>query len=123
MFSAARNEDRYDMSNGGAWHADYDDPMTFMDLWLSTGSWGHYFGQFKSEAYDNLFAQLSGQGDMKKRNEIYAELEKTLIAKEVGVMPVYYEDSRNFVQNYVKNLSIPTYGPKYEFSRTYISGR
>jgi oligopeptide transport system substrate-binding protein len=123
LFSATRNEDKYDVSNGGAWHADYDDPMTFMDLWLSYGSWGYYFGQYNSPTFDNLFAQLAGEGDIDKRNEIYAKLEKTLIVDDAGVCPVYYEDSRNFVQNYVKNLSIPTYGPKYEFSRTYISGK
>lgn len=123
LYSATRNEDKYDMSNGAAWHADYDDPMTFMDLWLSYGSWGYYFGSYNSPTFDALFAQLAGEGDVTKRNEIYAQLEKTLILDDAGMMPVYYEDSRNFVQNYVKNLMIPTYGAKYEFSRAYISGK
>ena len=123
LFSAARNSDQYDIDNGAAWHADYDDPMTFMDLWLSYGSWGYYFGSYNSPTYDETFAKLAGEGDVAKRNEIYAQLEKTLVLDDAGMMPVYFEDSRNFVQNYVKNLMMPAYGAKYEFSRAYISGK
>lgn len=122
LFVIERNENRYDILANG-WHGDYDDPMTFMDLWVTGSGYAKFFGGYHSEKYDETFAKLTGEVDDAKRVEIYKELEKILVAEEAGVAPIYYQDSQRFVQNHVQNISMPLFGPALEFSRAYISAK
>lgn len=121
-FAAARNAGQYDILTNG-WHGDYNDPMTFADLWITNSGFAKFFGGYGSKEYDELFKKLDGEADLKKRDALYAELENQLVVKDAGIAPYMYEDSRNFVHNYVKNLSIPMFGPPIEFSRAYTAGR
>lgn len=120
LFVAERNENRYDMLLNG-WNGDYNDPMTFMDMWITDSGFSKFFGFYSSENYDKIFATLDGEMDKTKREQIYAELEKEIIADNAGIIPLYYRDSKVFVQNYVQDLSTPMFGPSLEFSRAYIS--
>ncbi|MDR0555284.1 MAG: peptide ABC transporter substrate-binding protein [Treponema sp.] len=122
LYREERNRDQYDMIPNG-WHGDYDDPMTFAELFASRSDFLQYFGWPATGEYDAAFEKLKGETDNNKRIAIYAELEKILTADKANVAPYYYSDSMNFTQNYVKNLSIPLFGPTYEFSRAYIQGK
>jgi oligopeptide transport system substrate-binding protein len=97
--------------------------MTFADLWISNSGFAKFFGYYASSAYDEIFKKLDGESDINKRSELYAELEKQLVVNDAGIAPYMYGDARYFIQNYVKNISAPMFGPKYEFSRAYIQGR
>lgn len=119
LFRDERNKNNYDLLTNG-WNGDYSDPMTFIDLWISDSGYAKFFGGYKNEEYDTLFASLKGETDNAKRLEIYAALEKNLIADNAGMSPIYYKDAKFFLQNYVKNFSTPMFGPQYEFSRAYI---
>ena len=122
LFVTERNENRYDILANG-WGGDYSDPMTFMDLWLTDSGYAKFFGGYKSEKYDEVFAKLTGETDDAKRVEIYRELEEIVVAEEAGIAPMYYQDTQIFVQNYVQNLSTTMFGPEFEFSRAYISAK
>jgi oligopeptide transport system substrate-binding protein len=122
VFAASRNKNEYDLLSNG-WSGDYNDPMTFVDLWISNSGFAKFFGGYASKEYDAIFAKLDGETDIKKREQIYAELEEYLVVKDTGIVPYMHLDSRNFIHNYVKNLSIPMFGPKYDFSRAYTAGR
>lgn len=122
VFKEERNANRYDILMNG-WYGDYNDPMTFVDMWTTNGGFSKFFGFYSNPAYDSLLKTLDGQSDNEKREKTYAELEKLLVADDAGVIPTYYGDSQYFVQNYVKNISFPLFGTPIEFSRAYISGK
>ncbi len=121
-FRDKRNNAEFDIILMG-WHGDYNDPMTFADIWLSTGGFIKYFGWYSSPEYDAAFSKLDGVTDLNERAEIYEELEKQATVTDVGIAPIYYNDNVYFEQNYVKNLSILMFGPQVDFSRAYISGK
>jgi oligopeptide transport system substrate-binding protein len=103
------------------WSADYDDPMTFLDIWESNG--GNNHSGYASAEYDELLASLSGVTDETERKEIYENLENKLIDEDAVISPVYYTDKNSFVQNYVKGMQFPSFGSKYEFKWAYIQGK
>ena len=121
-FVTERDGNNYDLLANG-WNGDYNDPMTFIDLWITGSGYAKYFGGYHNEDYDKNFESLATESDADKRTQIYAELEKNLVADNAGVLPLYYTNKQIFIQSYVKNLSTPLFGTNYEFSRAYISGR
>jgi oligopeptide transport system substrate-binding protein len=122
LFVAQRNANKYDLLLNG-WYGDYNDPTTFLDMWTTNNGFSKFFGFYSDKKYDALFKSLDGVTDDAQREKIFAELEKRLVAEDAGVAPIYYGDSQNFVQNYVKNISFPLFGAPIDFSRVYISGK
>jgi len=121
-FVTERDGNNYDLLANG-WNGDYNDPMTFIDLWITGSGYAKYFGGYHNDDYDRIFESLATESDADKRTQIYAELEKNLVADNAGVLPLYYTNKQIFIQSYVKNLSTPLFGTNYEFSRAYIAGR
>ena len=103
------------------WSADYDDPMTFLDMWVTGGSNNHT--GYASEEYDNLVASLAGENDNAKRLEAYSKLENLLVDKDAVVSPIFYYDTYSVVQKYVDNLQYPEFGPTVEFRWTSIKDK
>lgn len=120
LFVTERNANNYDLLNNG-WNGDYSDPMTFIDMWLTGSGYAKFFGGYHSEKFDALYEELKGETDNQKRLELYAEMERILVAEEAGMGPTYYSDKKIYIQNYVHDVSCTMFGPIYEFSRAYIS--
>lgn len=120
LFIDMYNNQEFDFVLTG-WSADYDDPMTFLDIWESNG--GNNHSGYASAEYDELLASLSGVTDETERKEIYENLENKLIDEDAVISPVYYTDKNSFVQNYVKGMQFPSFGSKYEFKWAYIQGK
>ncbi len=87
--SANRKDGNYVMSMTG-WGPDYNDPMTYLDLWVSTG--GNNQTGYASEEYDKLIADATVETDMEKRQELFYEAEK-LIAEDLPVAHSYWRGS------------------------------
>lgn len=122
LFVDERNNNRYDLVYMG-WNGDYNDPMTFMELWNTGSGYAKFMGGYSNEDFDEMFNSLTLESDMDKRAETYIKMEKNLVSEQAGMAPVYYKNEQFFVQSYVKNMSFPTFGSTYEFSRAYISGK
>ncbi len=122
LFKTERNANRYDLVYMG-WNGDYDDPMTFMELWNTKSGYAKFMGGYHNEEFDKMFDSLATESDSAKRAETYINMEKNLVAEQAGMSPVYFANKQYFVQNYVKDLVFPTFGSAYEFSRAYISGK
>lgn len=84
--SENRKNRNYVMSLTG-WGPDYNDPMTFLDLWVSDG--GNNQTNYASEEYDKLIADASVETDFEKRQEMFYEVEK-LIVEDLPVAPSYW---------------------------------
>ena len=110
----------YDFTLSG-WSADYDDPMTFLDIWVSNG--GNNHTGYANAEYDELLKAAKGENDESKLLEIYEKLEKKLVEEDAVISPVYYTDTVRFYQNYVKDLQFTSFGAVYEFKHAYIEGK
>lgn len=118
-FVEERNAHNYDMTQMG-WHGDYNDPLTFIDMWITEGGYSQFMGWYSSADYDAMLIELDGLTSDSERIAKYAELEKQLILTDAGIMPLYYGDQNYFVQSNVENVSFPSFGSSIEFSRAYI---
>ncbi|WMJ22310.1 peptide ABC transporter substrate-binding protein [Paludicola sp. MB14-C6] len=76
----------FDVTMAG-WGPDYNDPMTFLDL-FETGN-GNNHTSYTNKAYDELLAKVRKETDKKARFGYLAELEKILM-KDMPIGPYYF---------------------------------
>ncbi len=69
------------------WGPDYNDPMTFLDM-FETGN-GNNHTSYSSAAYDALLADARATLDDEDRYAIYVEME-TLLMTDLPIAPVYF---------------------------------
>lgn len=117
LFMKAAEGNDYDFAQFN-WSADYNDPMTFLDL-FRTGGGSNYAG-YSNPKYDEMLDSLAGEQDTAKRLQTYAELEKLITFEDAGVIPLYYSDINTFVQNKVRGFQLPAFGGTYEYKYAYI---
>jgi len=71
----------------GGWGPDYNDPNTFLNLFVTDG--GNNSGSYSNPEYDKLVADAAAELDPAKRMEMFYEVEK-IICEEVPVYPIYW---------------------------------
>lgn len=120
VYQSDLDDMKYDIAFYG-WIGDYNDPMTFLDMFTTNS--GTNIDKFSNAQYDDLYKQLLNTTDNKKRIELYTEMEKILVADEAGIAPVYYGDTRRFLQTCVKGFQYPLFGQTYEWRWAYTEGR
>ncbi|MGI6763995.1 MAG: peptide ABC transporter substrate-binding protein [Anaerovoracaceae bacterium] len=69
------------------WIADYNDPITFLDMWITTS--GNNDAQYNNSEYDALIAKAKATVDVTERMSIMHEAEDMLMAEHV-VAPIYF---------------------------------
>ena len=102
VFLQNRTALNYEVARGG-WGADYNDPISFIDLFTSKS--GNNNTGYSSPEYDALVNKVYGTGDQKVRMETMAEAEK-LIMEAHPVMPIFYYSSVNMIKPGFKNIFI-----------------
>ena len=120
LYMSTVNNQEFDFIMTG-WGADYNDPMTFLDIWVSNG--GNNHTGYANAEYDELLAAASEETDQDKITEIYKELENKLVNEDAVVVPIFYTDKYAFYQNYVKGMQFPNFGASYELKYVYIEGK
>ena len=80
------------------WTADYVDPNTFLDMFLTDGA-NNQTG-FSSPAYDRLIAEASRTPAGEARDAVFAEAE-TILMDELPVLPLFMRVSKNLVAPWV----------------------
>ncbi|MDR1789619.1 MAG: peptide ABC transporter substrate-binding protein [Opitutaceae bacterium] len=89
----------YDMSRAG-WIGDYDDPNTFLDLWLTGG--GNNQTGFSNAGYDAAHAAALNAPDEATRMALFQKLEQ-ILAEEVPCLPLYFYTRVCAISPRVKN--------------------
>ncbi len=84
--SQNRKTGNYVMSVTG-WGPDYNDPNTFLDLWVTDG--GNNQTGFSNERYDELIDLASTETDLEKRESYFIECEQ-IIADQLPVGPAFW---------------------------------
>jgi oligopeptide transport system substrate-binding protein len=83
---ARRNKINYDMFMGG-WGPDYNDPMTDLDLWMTTN--GNNHTGYSNPDYDALIESTKTETDPVKREKLFIQAEQ-IIAEDQFIIPVYW---------------------------------
>lgn len=84
--SQNRKTGNYVMSVTG-WGPDYNDPNTFLDLWVTDG--GNNQTGFSNERYDELIDLASKETDLEKRESYFIECEQ-IIADQLPIGPAFW---------------------------------
>ena len=103
-----------------AWLGDYNDPMTFLDLYLSDASFNT--GKYASDRYDELITQAQEESDAAKRLDYMLEAEKVLVEEDAGVGPMYFDGDTSLVRSTIKNYIDQPYGGGIDLSLWKLEG-
>src|SRR3712207_3512552 len=83
------------------WIADYNDPMTFLDLWLSDTPLNYW--NYRNERYDRLINEAKVEPDEQVRMDNLVEAERLLVEEQAAIAPVYHEGAALLVRPSVKD--------------------
>jgi oligopeptide transport system substrate-binding protein len=100
VYLAAQDKLDYYIARAG-WIADYPDPNTFLDMFITDGlqnktGWGH-------PEYDRLIAAAASEVDPAKRMKLLQQAEEILL-DEMPIIPMYFYVSKNLVKPHVKGF-------------------
>lgn len=90
----------YQIARAG-WIGDYNDPMTFLDMW-ETGNGNNDTG-WSNKEYDGLLDAARAEADPAKRQKILQEAEALLLEKG-PVIPIYYYTNNVLVARHLEGL-------------------
>lgn len=101
------------------WGADYNDPMTWLDMFLTGGSFNTQ--DWSNAEYDKLVKAAQLETDNAKRADEMAQAEKILLS-EAAVTPLYFRSSPFVINPKLKDLILPPYGPDFELKWAHFEG-
>lgn len=99
------------------WGADYNDPMTWLDMFLTGGSLNTQ--DWSNAKYDELVKAAQAETDAKVRAAKLVEAEKILLS-DSAVTPLYFRTLNFMVKSKVQGLILPPYGQEFELKWTSI---
>lgn len=117
VFLENRNKLNYQVARAG-WGADYNDPMTYIDLFTSKS--GNNNTGFASPEYDELVAKAYASSDAKERMTLMQQAEKLLIDTR-AIMPIYYYSDVFLQKKGFKGIFID-YKGDIDYTRGYFEG-
>lgn len=91
---------QYIMARNG-WSADYADPMTFLDMWV-TGA-GNNVAGYSNPDYDKLIAAAKSEPNAAKRDDEMHQAQDILM-KDMPVLPLYEYNVVSCAKSYVKGV-------------------
>ena len=99
------------------WGPDYNDPMTFLSLFMTGG--GNNHGRYSEEEFDNLLEQANSSQDNDVRMKAMAKAENKLLT-DMGIAPLYYSSRNWLIKPWLKDSIIRMTGPYVSFYWAYI---
>lgn len=102
------------------WGADYSDPSSFTDLFVTGNSYNR--GHYSDTTYDELVkaAETTDAGDLEKRWRTLVDAEKVLL-ETMGVAPVYQKAEAHLRSEKVKDVVVHGAGARYDYKWAYLS--
>lgn len=116
VFLDNRQSGNYQIARAG-WTADYNDPMTFLDMWM-TGN-GNNDAKYSNPEYDKLLKDAQATQDNAKRMDDMSKAEKILVQDDMAMMPIYYYTSVSLVKPNLKGIFVDFSGA-IDFTRAYF---
>jgi oligopeptide transport system substrate-binding protein len=91
-----------------AWIADYNDPMTFLDLFESTSPFNTY--QYSNPEYDKLISRARDELDEERRMDILRQAEIILVEDDAGTAPMYFQGQARLQKPFITRYVNQPYG-------------
>ena len=101
-----------------AWGADYDDAMTFLDLWIAqsdTGKSTPYRGNYGNADYSALITSAKADANSETRLQSLLDAEKLLVDTDAVISPLYFKGFAYLQRSDVQNLIVHPLGNPVEF--------
>ncbi len=86
-FLESRKKGDYSIARNG-WIADYNDPISFLDMWLTGG--GNNDAQYSNAEYDAAIKEAKSTADPAKRMEALHRAEDIIIGQDWALGPIYF---------------------------------
>ncbi|ARU62248.1 hypothetical protein CBW65_15455 [Tumebacillus avium] len=102
------------------WGADYNDPMTFLDMWITDGDFNE--AGYSNTKYDDLIKKAQAEPDAKKRMGYLYEAEKILM-DDMPIGPIVHRAVARVSRPYIKDWTPRNFGPDYDLKYTYVEGK
>ncbi|AQR98010.1 peptide ABC transporter substrate-binding protein [Clostridium saccharoperbutylacetonicum] len=118
VFQDTRTAKNYQIARD-AWGADYADPMTFLDLFVTTSPQNN--AGYSNPAYDTLISSAKKEADATKRYEMLHQAEDMLMA-DMPIISLWYSNRTHGVKDYVKGIRKDMLGNIF-FTNAYIQGK
>jgi oligopeptide transport system substrate-binding protein len=90
------------------WGPDYNDPMTYIDMWITDG--GNNNASYSSKAYDDLVAKAKAEPNAATRMKYLLDAEKVLMT-DMPIGPVYYRFVSWTTQSNISGVVRRSVGP------------
>lgn len=102
------------------WGADYNDPMTFLDLWESTSSFNT--GKYENEEYDRLISQAKAEADANRRMDLMEQAEKLLMEEDAALAPLFFLGRTWLIEPSIKGFWYHNYGGSLDLKLYRVEG-
>jgi len=116
VFIDNRQNLNYQVARAG-WTADYNDPMTFLDMWVTGG--GNNDTGYANPAYDKLINDAKASSDLAARQDMFAQAEKLMVEQDMILIPLYYYTNNSLTKEYLKGVTLDFSGA-IDLTRGYL---
>ncbi|NLO83870.1 MAG: peptide ABC transporter substrate-binding protein [Clostridiales bacterium] len=96
-FLQTRKDGNYSIARNG-WIADYNDPMSFLDMWVTGG--GNNDAQYSNAEYDALIAAAKASSDAEERMTLMHQAEDLVIGQDKALGPIYFYTNKHMLQGF-----------------------
>lgn len=100
---------RFDVLISG-WGADYNDPMTYLDLFTTGNAFNR--GKWSNSEFDALIKKSKANANFEERMQDLVKAEKIFI-EDAGIVPLYYRNRLGLKKDFIKDWHWHVIGPEY----------
>lgn len=101
VFLTERKAGNFSIARHG-WIADYNDPMTFVDMWMTGG--GNNDAQYNNPEFDKLVKAAKEEQDPAKRMELMHEAEDMAVGEDWIVAPLYFYTNKRMMKPNIEGI-------------------
>lgn len=101
VFLQTRKDGDYSIARNG-WIADYNDPMSFLDMWLTGG--GNNDAQYVNPEYDELINKAKATSVQEERMEYMHQAEDIIIGQDHALCPLYFYTQKYMLKEGIKGM-------------------
>ncbi len=101
VFLQTRKDGNYQISRNG-WIADYNDPISFLDMWYTGG--GNNDAQYSNKEYDAYIDAAKATSVPEERMEALHNAEQILMGDDVVHAPIYFYTQKYMIDPAVKGM-------------------
>ena len=101
MFLQTRKDGNYSIARNG-WITDYNDPMSFLDMWLTGG--GNNDAQYANADYDAKIQEAKNTTDPAARMKLMHEAENIIMGQDWALNPLYFYTQKYMLSDRVGGM-------------------